>query len=245
MKRIIRMAAWIAGIACSNLALPADELRYEITVLQEFQRYTGLFERPGIGAILLESNNLSPSHSSKLIVMEGGKSLEVRFGKVRFVGRKDAHYSYEASIVAGPGGAISALTFPFVLDASGLSSGKAVVTLKPPLASLIPEGLNDRIQTKLRTIANPAAQRQVLDHLNSLSASAAATGGTLHEAILLDSYARSGGPAGGSGGDVGEALPVSDQALLILTVLIWIVAVPAAWWYRRRSRRPKAARPAA
>jgi uncharacterized iron-regulated membrane protein len=38
--------------------------------------------------------------------------------------------------------------------------------------------------------------------------------------------------------DAGDALPLSDQWMLILTLVIWLVVVPALLlWYRRRARR--------
>ena len=213
--------------------------------MPEMQRHVALFEYPGFGAVALESLGLSPSLSSKLVIKDGGKVVEIRYGRVRFVNRKDAVYTYEASVVSGLGDGIPALSFPVVLDASALASGKTVIFVKPPLAALIPGELNDRIQTKLRAIANAGAQKQLLDHLDALAKNAKASGGMLSEAIMVDSYNRSGGPAAGGSADIGETLPLSEQWMLILTVLIWIVAVPAAWLYRLRSRRAKAARPAA
>ena len=43
------------------------------------------------------------------------------------------------------------------------------------------------------------------------------------------------------GVDVGEALPLSEQWMLILTLLIWVVAVPAAYFYSLRRQRGKPA----
>ena len=229
------LAVLLAGVIAHANA--ADDLRFEIAAMPELQRHAALFEQPGFGAVALESIGLSPSHSSKLVVKDGGKVVEIRYGRLRFVGRKDAVYTYEASVISGMGDGIPALTFPVVLDASALASGKTVIIVKPPLASLIPDALNDRIQTKLRAIANAGAQKQLLDHLDSLARNAKAGGGTLFEAIMLDSYNRSGGPAAGGSADIGEALPLSEQWMLILTVLIWLVAVPAAWFYRLRARR--------
>jgi hypothetical protein len=227
-------------VACALLASPAarsaDELRFEVAVMPEFERHAVLFANPGYAAVALESIGLSPSLSSKLVVKERGKSVQVRYGTLRFIGRKDALYSYEAALSAGTTGV--RLTVPVTLDTTSLPAGKIVVTLRPPLASLIPSAITDRIPIKIRMVANAAAQKATLEYLDSLAKAAGREGGTLFEAILLDAYDRSGG-AGVANPDVGEPLPLSEQWMLILTLLIWAVAVPAAYllhWRRRRAK---------
>jgi hypothetical protein len=78
-----------------------------------------------------------------------------------------------------------------------------------------------------------------LDYLDRLSkAPGAADPGALGEAILLDAYNRSGGPA--ARGDVGDAVPLSEQWMLILTLAIWLILFPAALVvYRPRRRRAR------
>lgn len=214
----------------------ADELRFEIAVLPELKRYESLFAAPGYAAIALESNGLSPSLSSKLAVREGGKSVGMRYGTARFAGRKDALYQYDVAITPLAGADGPRIAFPATLDASALGAGNLVVTLRPPLATLVPAEITERIQIKLRAIAGPGAQRSMLDYLDRLAKDAARAGVTLNEAILLDAYERSAGAAGAMHPDVGDALPVSEQWMLIATLLIWLVAVPAAWLLRRRRR---------
>jgi hypothetical protein len=228
------VVAW--GLAASPAARSADDLSFEVAVMPEFQRHAELFAHPGYAAIALESIGLSPSLSSKLVVKERGKSVGTRYGTLRFVGRKDALYSYEAAISAGDTGAH--LTVPVTVDASSLSAGKIMVTIRPPLASLIPSALTDRIQVKIRMVANATAQKTALGYLDSLAKAAGSEGGTLFEALLLDSYNRSGG-TGFANADVGEPLPLSEQWMLILTLLIWAVAVPTVYvvhWRRRRAK---------
>ena len=240
MMRALLCALLLAGALASS-ARAADELRFEIVVLPELKRYESLFAAPGYAAIALESNGLSPSLSSKLAVRDGGKSVGMRYGSARFAGRKDALYQYEVAItpLADAGG--PRITFPAMLDASGLGAGKLVVTLRPPLATLVPAEITERIQIKLRAVAGPGAQRSMLDYLDRLSKDAARDGLSLNEAILLDAYARGAGAAGTMHPDVGDALPVSEQWMLIATLLFWLVALPAAWWLRRRKRRAGAA----
>jgi len=238
---LIAAGAFACALTASFTALAADDLRFEVLVLPEFERHATLFAYPGYAAIALESIGLSPSLSSKLRVGNAGRLVEIRFGMLRFAGSKDAVYSYEASLTSGWGEGGPRLTFPVTVDASSLAAGKMIITARPPLASLIPAEVNDRIELKLRTIANAGAQKQILGYLDQLAKTAKTDSSGLREAILLDSYNRSGGGSAGGGVDVGEALPLSEQWMLILTLLIWVVAVPAAYFYSLRRQRGKPA----
>src|SRR5437773_6282533 len=238
---LIAAGAFACALTASFTALAADDLRFEVLVLPEFERHATLFAYPGYAAIALESIGLSPSLSSKLRVGNAGRLVEIRFGMLRFAGSKDAVYSYEASLTSGLGEGGPRLTFPVTVDASSLAAGKMIITARPPLASLIPAEVNDRIELKLRTIANAGAQKQILGYLDQLAKTAKTDSSGLREAILLDSYNRSGGGSAGGGVDVGEALPLSEQWMLILTLLIWVVAVPAAYFYSLRRQRGKPA----
>jgi hypothetical protein len=242
MRRMLVLAGTIVyALTAALTARAADDLRFEVSVLPELQRHAALFGNPGYAAIALETIGLSPSLSSKLVIGNGGRSVEIHYGMLRYAGRKDAVYSYEASIKPGLGEGGPRLTFPVTVDVSSLASGKMIITARPPLASLIPDAVNERIQFKLRTIANAAAQKQILDYLDQLAKAAKTDGGSIFEAILLDAYNHGGGPSAGGGVDVGEALPLSEQWMLILTLIIWAVAVPAAYFYRLRRRRGKPA----
>jgi hypothetical protein len=110
------------------------------------------------------------------------------------------------------------------------------VALSPPLASLIPPELTDRIRIKTQLVANPEAQKKVLAYLDQQ-----AKEGDLAQAILLDAYNRGGGPMA-QGRDVGDAVPLSDQWLLILTLAIWLLVLPVLLVVHRvrRSRRKPA-----
>jgi hypothetical protein len=199
------------------------------------QRYVDLLAQPGYLAITLENNDLSPSLSSKIKVGENGGSAEIRNAVVRFTGRKGPLFSYEAAYLLGLGD--TKISFPVYVDTSALSLGKVTVTLSPPLAQLIPKELIDRIQLKAQLIANTSAQQKVVNYLDGMSKH-----GDLIEAVLLDAYNRSGGPMARGARDVGDAVPLSDQWLLILTLIIWLIVVPVVLLvYRLRRGRAKPA----
>lgn len=235
---------WIGLVAGLLNLLPSaaqgSEIRFEISTVPGLERHLALLEHPGYLAIALETNGLSPSLSSKLVVRDQGREMEARNAVLRYAGRQGSRYTYEVGLAVGIGNARPSVTFPVIVELSSAVPGKAVVLAKLPLAALLPSGVNDRIQMKMQMVANPAAQKKVVDYLDRLAkATPQAAGPTaLFEAILVDAYNRSGSP-GAAAGDVGEALPLSEQWMLILTLLIWAVAVPAAYivhWRRRRAK---------
>ena len=237
------MRAVFMGVLCwaAPFAYATDEIRIEIPVVPALDRYAGLLEFPGYFGIALENNGFSPSMSSKLQVRENGRALEIRNASLRYVGRKGAVYTYEAAVVLNLGVSDSRLAFPVVVDLAQVPSGKVVVTAKPPLANLFPAELTDRIRIKASLIANATTQKKMLEYLDGLTRSA--SGGSsgfavLAEAILVDAYNKGGGPAAVRGRDVGEAVPLSDQWMLLLTLAIWLLIVPAILLYQRlRARR--------
>jgi hypothetical protein len=209
----------------------SDAIRFDVPALPGLQRYVELLAQPGYLAIALESNDLSPSLSSKLKVTERGRAAEIRNATLRFTARKGTVFTYEAGYLLGLGDV--KVSFPVAVDVSELAAGNVKVALSPPLASLIPLELTERIRLKTHLVANPEAQKKVLAYLDRQ-----AKDGDLAQAILLDAYNRSGGP-GASARDVGDALPLSEQWMLILTLLIWAVAAPAAYllhWRRQRAK---------
>lgn len=219
----------------------ADEIRVEIPVMPALERYVDLFAYPGFLGVALENNGLSPSMSSKLQIKEQGRALEIRNATLRFSGKKGGVLSYEASVQINLGVSESKLAFPVTVDIAQMSSGKIVATAKPPLANLFPAELTDRIRIKAGLVANSSAQQKVLDYLDRLSG-AKTTGSVgvaaLAEAILIDAYNKGGGPSVAGGRDAGEAVPLSDQWMLLLTLVIWLLIVPTVLLYRRvRMRR--------
>lgn len=227
-----------AAMVCGAIpfARAANEIRIEIPVVPALERYADLLAFPGFFGVALENNGLSPSLSSKLQVKERGRALEIRNGTLRYKDRKGPIYIYEAVVTLNLGVGESKLAFPVAVDLAQISSGKVVVTAVPPLANLFPSELTDRIRIKVSLIANATTQQKMIDYLNGLAGLAPKdlVGiSALSEAILVDAYNKGGGPAAMRGSDVGEAVPLSDQWMLLLTLAIWLLIVPAYLLFRR------------
>lgn len=231
-------AVFMCALCCAaSFAHAADEIRIEIPVVPALDRYAGLLELPGYFGVALENNGLSPSMSSKLQVKERGRALGIRNGTLRYNGKKGAVYTYEAAVTLNLGVSESKIAFPVTVDLAQISSGKVVVTVVPPLANLFPSELTDRIRIKAGLIANATTQQKMIEYLDGLAGSAPkdSTGiSALAEAILVDAYNKGGGPAAMRGsGDVGDAVPLSDQWMLLLTLVIWLLIVPAYLLFQR------------
>ena len=219
----------------------ADELRFEIPTLAGFERHVRLLEHPGYVGVLLENNDLPPTLSSKVVIRDRGREAQARSGIMRFTGKNGAVYNYEGGVSLGIGKA--SITVPASVDVSALASGKTIVVVKLPLANLLSDEKRERIKTKVRMLANMTAQQKILDYLDAMAKAAGSEPGALFEAILIDSYNRNGGPAAVHA-DVGDAVPLSEQWMLLLTLAIWFILLPILLLVvRLRRRRAKPAVP--
>jgi len=243
--RVLSIAFLCGGAAFSHAA---NEIRIEIPVMPALERYADLLAFPGIFGVALENNGLSPSMSSKLQVKQLGRVLEIRNGALQYKSKKGAIYTYEAALTLNLGVSESKLAFPVTVDLAQFSTGKVVVTAVPPLANLFPSELTDRIRIKASLIANAAAQQKMIEYLDGLAklAPAGSTGGAvLIEPILIDAYNKGSGPTALGGRNVGEAVPLSEQWMLLLTLAIWFLMVPSYLLVRRmRVRRDEIRRAA-
>jgi len=227
MARLCALAA-VAAVGVASSAQAAD-IRFDVPVLPAFERHAELLAQPGIVAVALENADFSPSQSSKLKVAEDGKAAEIRNATLRFAGKKGQVFLYEAGYrLVGN----TSISFPVEVDLGKVRDGSVRVVLSPPLATLIPDEIVTKIQVKTRLLANPEAQRKLLAYLDQVS-----KGGDPARRVLIDAYNRGGGPSGAVQ-DAGDALPLSDQWLLFITLAIWVVGPLVLLWRRvRRQRR--------
>jgi hypothetical protein len=224
---MLRLCALALGFASS--AASAAEIRFEVPVLPAFERHAELLAQPGIIAVALENADFSPSQSSKLKVAEEGRSAEIRNATLRFSAKKGPVFLYEAGYrLVGD----TSVSFPVEVDLARVREGTVRIALSPPLATLIPDEIVTKIQVKTRLLANPEAQRKLLAYLDQVSKD-----GDPARRVLIDAYNRSGGPTAGVQ-DAGDALPLSDQWLLFVTLALWIGGPLVLLWRRvRRQRR--------
>lgn len=218
---------------------PAERIQFEIPALPGLQRYVDLLAYPSYVALALDNAGSGPSVSSRPVI-ESANSLRIRYAVMRFTGRKDAVFSYEAGVTFSIGVGETTFALPVTVDTSALAGGRIKVEAAPPLAKLFPQELRDRMMVKAQLVADRARQQAVLDYLDNIAKNlpAGAGAGAMGERILIDAYNHSGAAAGPGGREPGDAEPLSDQAMLIATLAIWLIVVPAVFLVRRlRARR--------
>lgn len=247
MRRELVLAAFASAVwSAAALAQPAKgAIKFELPVVPEVARHLELLAVPGYAALALENNGLNPSLSSRLTVKDR-ESFQIRAGVVRYTGKKGALYLYEAGLNLSLGVGESSFTVPLEVDTSGVARGALVVRVYPPLARLLPQELVERIEFKIRSLADLQSQRKMVAYFERLANEQQAKGrgfeGML-EAIVLEAYNRSGSTVSGQPlRDRGDAETLSDQAMLLATLAIWLVGFPVFLLFvrwRRKKQQPK------
>src|SRR5258708_9818821 len=98
MKRFINAAVLILTLAAPFSGHGAVEIRFDVTVLPEFEKYAVLLSHPGYAAMVLENNGLSPRPGIKIIVKERGRAVEAGKSVLRFNRRNGEPYSFEMDL---------------------------------------------------------------------------------------------------------------------------------------------------
>lgn len=234
----------IAGLSlCAPASFAAEgdrnALTFSLPVLPELQRHFYLLENPAYLVLVLENNGMGLSLSSKP-VLRGRTGFSIRNLTVQFSGKSDSVYRYAATLKLSVAGVETEINVPAEVDVSGADSGSVVVKAYPPMAGIIPQVLLERVDFKLKLIADLARQGEILRYLENLPQRLPAAGplDARLEAILTEAYNRSTVvvvPARDNGG----ATPLSEQIALILTIAIWLIAVPVVMVlrYRRNMRK--------
>lgn len=229
-------------LSLSAIAAPGDDnaIKLEIPVIADIQRHLDMLTVPSYAALALENTGLSVSLSSRL-VLKGRDSFQIKAGTIKFLGKTGQLYKYEASLNLSADVEGSTFSVPFEVDTSGISSGALRVRAYPPMAKLMPRELVDRIEFKVRSLANIQSQKEVISYLDRLGrepeAKARGFEGIL-EAILFESYNKSGPVSSGAQvGDKGKAEPLSDQFYLLITLVIWVIGFPVFLLILRARRR--------
>ena len=237
----VLLAPMLLGLWCAPaIAQSQDAVRFEVPVLVESARYLDLLAAPGIAVLALENNELYPSLSSRLVIKDR-EAFTISSGVVRYVGRHADVYSYEAGFNLSLGVGESTLTFPVEVDTSAVSKGMLTIRMYPPLAKFLPEDLLQRVEFKIRSLADLQSQRKLLTYLDRVSSEQKARGrgfdGIL-EAIALEAYNRSGG-TGQSLMERGRAESLSDQVVLLAVLAVWLIGFPIfLFLVRRKQKKP-------
>jgi hypothetical protein len=240
-----RICIAIIGL-CALTSFAADRsdkaLVFKVPVLPELQQHLYLLENPAYMVLALENNGMSPSLSSKTVIKDR-TGFEIRNLAVRFSGKSGSVYRYDAMLKFSLAGIATELKVPAEVDISALKSGTLTISAFPPMAGAVPPFLLEKVDFKLKLIADLSKQREIVRYLDGLPQTPPAAGAldARLETIITEAYNRASNTVV-SGKDVGEATPVSEQIALILTLVIWLIGLPVVMFvrYRRNMRRLRA-----
>ena len=220
-----------------------EAVQIDLPVLPAAQRYVELLAYPSYLAVALENNGFNPSYSSRLTLVDP-QQLKLRAAVLKFTGRKGPVFTYSAGAALDLGVSESSISFPVEIDVSKVASGTVSVRLYPPLAKFIPQELLDRVTIKAQILSDVTAQQKLLAYMDGISKDIPTSSGwaPVLERIMIDAYNRGSRSAMAPGRDVGDAEPLSDQTLLFVTLIIWLVLVPGILlarvaWGRLRHRK--------
>jgi hypothetical protein len=217
-----------------------NALVFRLPVVPQAARHLDMLSVPSYLALALETNGLGPSLSSRMTLRDAG-TFEIRTASVRYVDRAGPVFRYEGRLALAVSGAGPSLTVPVEVDTAGVQGGNIVVRVTVPLSGMIPAELLDRIEQKLRLMADLDAQRRTLEYLDEVTARTTdRSPAAVLQRIVFDAYNR-GPEAAVAGPDVGGAEPLREQIALIVTLAVWGVGVPALFWWARRRQRNRAA----
>ena len=244
MKHCARFLLIALSLSCgAAMAQKSEGIRFEVPVLPGAARHLELLTAPAYLALALENNGLSPSLSSRMMI-RGRESFQIKAGIVRYTGRKGTVFNYEAGINLSFGVGESSFTVRVEIDTSTLEQGKITVRVFPPLAKLVPQPFIERVEFKMRALANLQAQQNVLAYLDRIAKEPGKKRGfdSMLEAIAFEAYNRSVSPSAATPArDRGEGEPLSDQAMLLATLAIWLIGFPVFLYFirtRRKGQRP-------
>jgi len=226
-----------------RLAAPAEGyLSFDVPVMSGAERYSELLEYPSYLAVALENAGVKPSNAARVVFVDA-RSLAFRNLSVSYESRRGPVYIYRARIEWHLG--VSQVTFdlPVEVDTGAAPAGRVTVRVLQRGNTLLPASLVDRMSLKLNSLAAPQLQSQVMRYLDTAAANrrAADISGLL-ERILIDAYNLPAAGTSSGGREPGDAEPVKDQALLIASLLIWMVAVPGALGFALYFRQRKTSR---
>lgn len=206
-------------------------LKFEIPISPDIAQYIFLLETPSYAALALQNSGLTLSLSKPLHILSR-TTFEVGPGKIKYVNKKEGVFKYDVFLTLPLG---KQVVFSLEVDSDRLALGLLKIHLDLPLAGLIPREWIEKVESKLLALSNANAQKQLIDYLAKIDVkqnNKISQIDTL-DRIAFDAYVQAGLS---SMEDAGSSESVSDQTMLIASIIIWLVCFPAFLIVVRRKR---------
>lgn len=215
-----------------------EPITLELSVASVFAPYAdALFESPAYAALAFQNSGTAISLSRTMRILSP-KELQIGTGRLVFESKKGNVYKYKASIGLSFGKEIA---IPVEIDASNLVGGKLSIRAYPIGSGLIPQDLISKVESKIQTLANANAQKNLIDYLVTRTKGrldSAETKSQLFSQITFDAINQMNLSSASSRnhGDVGQSESLSNQIPLIIAFCIWIIGLPIGLYLIRRHR---------
>jgi hypothetical protein len=218
-----------------------DVVAFDIPALTALSRHSDMLADPGILVVALENVGVQPTNSGRIAVRDR-QTLEFQNSILRFTDRKGSVFHYDAKVALSLGIGEAAIRLPVELDATRIDQGHIDARVHLAFAKVIPVELTSRIELKIQSLATAQVQERLVAYLDQVTQRAGETRESVFERILIDYHNRALTVGAPGSREPGDAEPLSDQVLLFITLIIWVVIVPAAFisrrlWRKRKMRR--------
>jgi hypothetical protein len=210
-----------------------NQIKFELNVMPAFSMYKDIFKKPSIAVIALQNSGATLSQTMPIEYLSFDK-FKMGPADLQYIEVNRNHYYYKASLKM-PFGIEKKLAIPIDLDISNLSQGKVIIIINSQIKPMIPNDLLIRLDTKIKSLASDASQKALLTYL--LSEKISQNGKkleSLDERIVID-FIRQTQTATPTK-DQGSSEALSDQILLIVSVLIWLAGFPLFLYVVRQKR---------
>jgi hypothetical protein len=215
-----------------------EPITLELSVASVFAPYADtLFESPAYAALAFQNSGTAISLSRPMRILSP-KELQIGTERLIFESKKGNVYRYKASIGLPFGKEIA---IPVEIDASNLVGGQLRIRAYPIGSGLIPKDLISKVESKIQSLANANAQKNLIDYLVRRTKGrldSAETKSQLFSQITFDAINQMNLSSASSinRGDVGQAESLSGQLPLIIAIAIWIIGLPIGLYLIRRLR---------
>ena len=210
-------------------------IKLELSVASAITPYSDtLFESPVYAALAFQ-NSGTPISLSRPIKILSPKELQIGTDRLIFERKEGSVYRYNVSIGLPFGNEIS---IPVEIDATNLVGGKLSIRAYPLGSGLIPQDLIAKVESKVQSLANTKAQKNLIDYLAARTKGgldSSETKSKLFSQIAFDAINQMN-LTRRTGGDIGQAESLSDQWQLIIAFAIWIIGLPLGLYFIRRHR---------
>jgi hypothetical protein len=215
-----------------------ESITLELTIASAFSQYADtLFESPAYAALAFQNSGMPISLSRPMKILSP-KELQIGSDRLIFESKKGNIYIYKITVGLPFGREIA---IPVQVEVTNTEGSKLSIRAYPLGSELVPQNLIIKIESKLQSLANINAQKNLIDYLAARTKGrldSSETKSQLFSQITFDAINQmnlsSASPR--NGGDVGQAESLSNQLPLIIAIAIWMIGLPIGLYLIRRYR---------